>query len=135
MNGRIGEWPGAVPPLVGRQDVLEVFDSAIAATSGGSFQFLALVGEPGAGKTRLLDDLHWADGNSIELLDHLVRHPPRGRVMIAGAYRPAQATPRLVGLVTRAAQRIPVGPFTEAEVADFLNPQRHGTKTSFPIIH
>ena len=34
-----------------------------------------------------LDDVHWADTASVELLDHLVRHPPRGRVLVAIAYR------------------------------------------------
>jgi predicted ATPase len=30
-----------------------------------------------------LDDLHWADEASVELIDHLLRHPPRGRVLLA----------------------------------------------------
>ncbi|HEY2765303.1 MAG TPA: ATP-binding protein, partial [Pseudonocardiaceae bacterium] len=35
----------------------------------------------------LLDDLHWADPASIELLVHLVRHPPRAPVLVAVSYR------------------------------------------------
>ena len=34
-----------------------------------------------------LDDLHWADGASLELLQHLLRRPPRGAVLVALAFR------------------------------------------------
>jgi DNA-binding NarL/FixJ family response regulator len=74
-----------------------------------------------AGLVLILDDLHWADESSVELLDHLVRHAPRGRVLIAVAYRPAQASPRLAALV-ETATRIQVDPLNEAEVATLLGP-------------
>ncbi len=45
------------------------------------------------GLVLILDDLHWADESSVELLDHLVRHAPRGQLLITVAYRPAQASP------------------------------------------
>ena len=45
-------------PLVGRRDALRAFDLALDAASKGSFQFLVLIGEPGAGKTRLLAELN-----------------------------------------------------------------------------
>ncbi|HEX6470693.1 MAG TPA: AAA family ATPase [Streptosporangiaceae bacterium] len=218
-------------PFVGRQQSLDTFERALDATMGGSFQFLNLVGEPGVGKTRLLeelavaaqrrglctmsgratefeqelpfgviidalddhleahsdqlsedlgpaavkllagvfpglahtlsddhrpdanlsaleryrvhrairqlldelavpsglvlllDDLHWADDGSTELLDHLVRHPPFRPVLIAIAYRPAQAGPRLAAAVENAREHrheIPVGPLTQAETREFL---------------
>ena len=222
-------------PLVGRREALHVFGDALDASSGGSFRFLSLVGEPGAGKTRLLgalaadaaardlaslwgraaefeqempfgvvvdalddhveaslpglalrlgaetsgllatvlpslraaapgpgapasgpgsdpagryrlyrgmrrlleeladpdglvlilDDVHWADNASVELLDHLVRHPPRGRVLVAIAYRPAQASARLAALLASAAthgRQVPVGPLTFAEAEELLGP-------------
>ncbi|GAA4241704.1 hypothetical protein GCM10022254_71610 [Actinomadura meridiana] len=263
MEGRTGHG-GAEPsngvPLVGRQDVLRAFDGALDATAADSFRFLALVGEPGAGKTRLLnelwsaagarklvvlagraaefeqempfgavvdalddhleehvgdlapttvrllapvfpalsaaltygehpgphpaaphpaaphpavphgalgaspdatpvaryqlyravrhlleqvaapsglvlilDDVHWADDATIELLDHLVRHPPRARVLIALAYRPAQASPRLAALVQASLQavggdRLPVRPLTQDEVTELLGPGVSGTR-------
>ena len=34
-----------------------------------------------------LDDLHWADGASLELLQHLLRRPPRGGVLIGLGFR------------------------------------------------
>ncbi|HEX6470719.1 MAG TPA: AAA family ATPase [Streptosporangiaceae bacterium] len=237
MEGRAGSSPKGTPPLVGRQHALRTFTECLDSAAGGAFQFLGLVGEPGAGKTRLLaelaaaaqarylpvlwgraaeheqqmpfgmvvdalddhletcadllpdalglatmrslatvfpslsaaqhdeagldtdqtglaryrlyrairqlldelagpsglvlilDDAHWADDTSAELLDHLVRHPARGRVLIAVSYRPAQVSPRLATLVETAAQTpgshgrlVTVGPLTETEVAQFLGP-------------
>lgn len=39
----------------------------------------------------MLDDLHWADGASLELLQHLARHTRGERVMIVGLYRDTDA--------------------------------------------
>ncbi|MGH3382339.1 MAG: ATP-binding protein, partial [Actinoallomurus sp.] len=228
---------GAAPPagpadggrrLVGRGDALEVMDEALDALSGGVPQFVAVVGDPGAGKTRLLeelsataarrgatvawgragefeqqeplgafvdalndrldgcadlwqqdrlgkgsvrllssvfpalvdepgllrpevggsarhqlywavrrlleemagpsglvlilDDVHWADEASTELLGHLLRHPPRARVMVAVAYRPAQMSPRLTALVdsTTGSRQVVARPLTLAETEEFL---------------
>ena len=38
----------------------------------------------------VLDDLHWADDASLELLAHMLRRAPRGKVLVALAYRPRQ---------------------------------------------
>jgi DNA-binding CsgD family transcriptional regulator/tetratricopeptide (TPR) repeat protein len=82
---------------------------------------------PASGLVLILDDLHWADEATIELLDYLVRHPPRGPVLIVVAYRPAQASPRLAALM-QAAQPIPVTPLNEAEVEEFLGPGVNRTR-------
>jgi DNA-binding CsgD family transcriptional regulator len=42
----------------------------------------------------MLDDLHWADDASLELLSHLLRNRPRGQVLIAFAHRPRQLAQR-----------------------------------------
>jgi len=234
-GGAPGYQYGAAP-LVGRQDALRAFGEALDACGAGSCSFLGLVGEPGAGKTRLLselaadarrrglvvlggraaefeqempfgvivdalddqveacwpdlterlgadtcgllatvlpslraaapaparpggpgpgrdltgryrtyrgmrrlledlarphglvlilDDVHWADSASIELLDHLVRHPPLGRILVAIAYRPAQASARLAALLASATARgrhVPVGPLTLRETEELLGP-------------
>ncbi|WP_169950134.1 LuxR family transcriptional regulator [Microbispora sp. H11081] len=227
---------GASAPLVGRQDALAALRGATAASRRDGFQFVALVGEPGAGKTRLLgelmamasrdgfaalwgraaeyeqmlpfsalvdalddhldanrdevtravgtgqaallsgvfpglasgggpagdepsladdrsglaryrlyralrhlmgalagdsgvllvlDDVHWADDGTMEFLDHVVRHPPAGPVLMAVAYRPAQAAPRVARLAPAAGPRgheVVVGPLSAAEVRQFLGP-------------
>jgi predicted ATPase len=50
----------------------------------------------------LLDDLHWADSGSIELLGALLRRPPSAPVLIAMAMRPHQLSDRLFGAIERA---------------------------------
>jgi predicted ATPase len=50
----------------------------------------------------LLDDLHWADSGSIELLGALLRRPPAAPVLLAMAMRPRQVPNRLAGALARA---------------------------------
>ncbi len=40
----------------------------------------------------ILDDIHWADPASVELLGALLRRPPAAPVLIAVAVRPRRAT-------------------------------------------
>ena len=49
----------------------------------------------------LLDDLHWADAGSCDLLGSLLRRPP-GRVLIALTLRPRQLPERLAAALERA---------------------------------
>ncbi len=49
-----------------------------------------------------LDDLHWADSGSLELLGALLRRPPNGPVLIALAMRPRQVPERLLPVLERA---------------------------------
>ncbi len=49
-----------------------------------------------------LDDMHWADEASIELVAHLLRHPPTAAVLIALAYRPASVPPGLAAAAVQA---------------------------------
>lgn len=48
-----------------------------------------LLGSLAPGKTVLitLDDLHWSDRASLELIGHLLRRPPRAQVMIVFSFR------------------------------------------------
>ncbi|HEX6390301.1 MAG TPA: AAA family ATPase, partial [Solirubrobacteraceae bacterium] len=52
----------------------------------------------------ILDDVHWADPGSVELLVHLLAHPPAGRVLLALAFRPAQLPAPLDGALAAAAR-------------------------------
>lgn len=87
---------------------------------------LELLAESG-GLVLVLDDVHWADESSVELLDHLLRHPPRGRVVVAVAYRPSQASARLTAALRLANSgrgvRIEVGPLSQQETDEFLGPE------------
>ncbi|MGQ4358411.1 BTAD domain-containing putative transcriptional regulator [Streptomyces sp. SAS_272] len=70
-----------------------------------------------------LDDLQWTDDGTAELIDHLVRHPPRTPLLLALAYRPRQAPPRLAAALARAgaegrAARVELGPLSPAEGAE-----------------
>src|SRR4051812_20994680 len=44
----------------------------------------------------LVDDVHWADPATRELLEHLVRRPPAGSLLIAVGLRPGPAAERLL---------------------------------------
>src|SRR4051794_40845080 len=50
----------------------------------------------------VLDDLHWADEASIELVVHLLRHPPDAAVLLALAYRPATVPSALAAAADQA---------------------------------
>ena len=42
----------------------------------------------------LIDDLHWADGASLQLVQHLARHTRGNRVLLLGTYRDSEVSPR-----------------------------------------
>jgi predicted ATPase len=50
----------------------------------------------------VLDDLHWADSGSLELLGALLRRPPSASVLVALAVRPRQMPPLLAAALERA---------------------------------
>ncbi len=50
----------------------------------------------------VLDDVHWADPASVELLGALLHRPPAARVLVALAVRPRQMSDRLGAALERA---------------------------------
>jgi ATP/maltotriose-dependent transcriptional regulator MalT len=50
----------------------------------------------------VLDDLHWADSASVELLGALLRRPPAAAVLMALAHRPRQMPERLAAALEQA---------------------------------
>ncbi|MDP9075141.1 MAG: LuxR C-terminal-related transcriptional regulator, partial [Actinomycetota bacterium] len=73
----------------------------------------------------VLDDLHWADAGSVELLSHLLAHPPLGAVLLVVAFRPAQVARRLdSALADRlrrdGARRLDLVPLAPAEAHELL---------------
>ncbi|MFJ9078030.1 AAA family ATPase [Streptomyces sp. NPDC102278] len=90
-------------------------------------RLLTRLGRGGPGLLIALDDLHWADPASLELLDHLVRHPPRTPVVIAVARRDRQTSPSLAAALTRgvdtaAVLRLDLGPLPEEACVAQLAP-------------
>jgi len=73
----------------------------------------------------MLDDAHWADSSSVELIGALVRKPPQARALIVVAHRPHQASRRLlaaldVGAWAGAVQRVALGPLSHAESHELM---------------
>jgi DNA-binding CsgD family transcriptional regulator/tetratricopeptide (TPR) repeat protein len=70
----------------------------------------------------VLDDLHWADEASLELLEHLLDEP-HALLVVAVAYRTGQAPPKLAGALARtrmATTRIELDRLAEADVAGLM---------------
>ncbi|MEU9324468.1 AAA family ATPase [Streptomyces canus] len=75
----------------------------------------------------VLDDMHWADAASLELLDHLVRHPVHARVLLVLARRDRQSPASLTATLTRGmdtgtVRRTVLGPLSEREGVELLAP-------------
>lgn len=89
----------------------------------------ALAGQGrGRGLLIALDDLHWADPASLELLDHLVRHPPSGAVALVVARRDRQTAPSPAaalarGVDTGAVLRVDLGPLDRRTCVEHLAPR------------
>ena len=72
----------------------------------------------------VFDDIQWADGASLELTTHLLRRPPRARVLLAATYRTGQADHALLAaldapVLDDGVARVELGPLTRRE-ADAL---------------
>jgi DNA-binding NarL/FixJ family response regulator len=73
----------------------------------------------------VLDDLHWADAASVELVGALLRRPPAAAVLLALAVRPRQVPERLSAALDRAHRadeltRVELGALTPAEARQLL---------------
>lgn len=73
----------------------------------------------------VLDDVHWADEASVQLISHLLRHPPDGQVVLVLAHRARQTDQALRGLLDAAvttgmARRVELAPLAEQEASALL---------------
>ncbi len=87
----------------------------------------ALRGIRGARLVVVLDDLHWADPASLELVDHLVRHPVPAPFLLVVAHRDRQAPVALSAALSRRADtgavtRVALGPLSERACVEELAP-------------
>jgi DNA-binding CsgD family transcriptional regulator len=73
----------------------------------------------------LIDDLHWCDSETIDLIGHVLRSRPRAPVMLAFAHRPRQSPARLRSVLDGAhgLTRLPLAPLSQAEAAVLANPE------------
>jgi signal transduction histidine kinase len=70
----------------------------------------------------VLDDLHWSDEASIELIGALLRRGPRAPILIALAFRPSQAPRRLsAALAVPGVRRIALSELSEAQAGELLS--------------
>jgi hypothetical protein len=74
----------ALSPLVGRSEELDVLMRRWERARSGQGQFVQIVGEPGIGKSRLIEEFHarlgetpqtWAEFSSSQLLQNTPLHP------------------------------------------------------------
>ncbi|MFI5496387.1 AAA family ATPase [Actinoplanes sp. NPDC051859] len=90
-------------------------------------RLLESIAEP-QGLVLILDDVHWCDPATTDLIDYLVRRPPAGPVLLVLAYRPVQTPARLRAALAadhtagRIHHRLVLGPLTEADVSRLLGP-------------
>ena len=73
----------------------------------------------------VLDDLHWADAASVELVGALLRRPPDAAVLMAVAVRPRQVPERLSAALERAHRsgtlvRVELGALTRGEARELF---------------
>src|SRR3954454_19704551 len=73
----------------------------------------------------VLDDVHWADPASVELLGALLHRPPAAQVLVALAVRPRQLGQRLGAAIERAHRagtivRIELGALSREEASELI---------------
>lgn len=139
---------GPALPLIGREGCVAALAGAVAAASAGRFAVVEVCGDAGTGKSRMLalagelardaglevghdlghggdrrafvlDDLHRADRATLQRVEHLIRRPPAGGVLVVVAFRGARPPAGVVDAVGRAgeaARRIRLGPLREGDV-------------------
>jgi len=138
LAARLGEFApdvvGLIPAL-GRQ-LPRVADRAAGSPEDRKSRLLAGVAHFLESMTAqgplllFLDDMHFADAATSELLQHVARHAPASRVLLVVANRPDDVPPtpagRLFGQVTHALGRegftttMPLHPLTEDHVIDLI---------------
>ena len=75
----------------------------------------------------LLDDLHWADAATLELIAYLFRHPPHAAVMLAVTFRTGQLDDGLTAVIERAlgeaelSSHLELGPLGPVEAQALIN--------------
>lgn len=111
----------AVAPLLQRSGAVDRF-----GLHRSTAVLLARLAAP-SGLLLALDDLHWADPASLELLDHLVRHPVHAPVVLAVTRRDRQSPESLAARLTRGLDtgtvvRLGLRPLSAHDCAELAGP-------------
>ncbi len=72
----------------------------------------------------VLDDLHWSDPSTLDLVRFLVRRPGRSRLLLVGAYRPSDAGPEVAAVLAElamSAELVPLQGLTEDDVTALVD--------------
>ncbi|MGO1051427.1 helix-turn-helix transcriptional regulator [Crossiella sp. CA198] len=110
--------PGPPPQAAERYLLHRAVAAALDALAGPTGLVLAL------------DDLHWADESTAELLAHLLRRPPASRLLLLLAHRPRQLPDKLAAVLAGPAyatrHRIELAPLDFAAAQQLLpaHPER-----------
>ncbi|MFJ5831939.1 AAA family ATPase [Streptomyces sp. NPDC093089] len=116
------------PPLVPARDGAAATDGSTAGRARRVRRIAAALGRVAdPGLVVVLDDLHGADPASVELVDHLLRHPGRAPVLLVLARRERQTPPELASVLARAVDAgtvspLALGPLGPQECAEGLAP-------------
>jgi DNA-binding CsgD family transcriptional regulator len=84
------------------------------------FEDVLILIERAAPVTVVIEDLHWADASSLELLAFLVRNLRRRGVLLIVTYRPGEADRGLIASLSRGHYRIEPAPLNADEIAMLL---------------
>lgn len=77
-----------------------------------------------AGLVLVLEDLHWADDPTINLVTHLLRHPPAAPVLLVLSYRPAQVPAKVTAVLAASdVETIELMPLSVGDFAELLGPE------------
>ena len=111
----------ALAPLLERSGAVDRF-----GLHRSTAVLLARLAAP-SGLLLALDDLHWADPASLELLDHLVRHPVHAPVVLAVTRRDRQSPESLAARLTRGLDtgtvvRLGLRPLSARDCAELAGP-------------
>jgi DNA-binding winged helix-turn-helix (wHTH) protein/tetratricopeptide (TPR) repeat protein len=124
-------WLAQMPPLTNNLNREELQRELIGATPERMLREMAEATEALAAVTPLvlvLEDLHWSDYSTLDLIAALSRRPKPARIMLVGTYRPADVIHN--GHPIRAVQRelqmhakcreMAIAPLTEDAVGEYL---------------
>jgi class 3 adenylate cyclase len=115
---QLGEAPSPVAGADPGQAKLRLFESVVALLELWAATRAVLL---------VLDDIHWADGSTRELLDYAARRLARSRVLLVATYRSDELDrthplTRTVQVWRRSglAEAVSVGPMTPSQVAEMI---------------